>query len=393
MLTQELRALARRHPAALALPSPLLQTLVRAPVVSVEAAPFEAGRVALLATALEHVASTVQPGGAVRTGGASEAPYAAPPPADAPTRSALQRQERALKKMAQTLPRLLDEVRSGGPGGSEGVRRYAEFAVRAAALLLSRLPFVLCANSSVMLGCLIDLLLAEGAASAPYSACVHPELDGVLGGLCRIARDHNSEFRSSVRKLGQGFLFPEDGARTSGAHGAGGARGVHGAGAHANEGEAKDPGMSALFRPHQDPGQSALILALIKPHRHMARELVVKDLLLPRCLLPATLPSAFSELSNCATVAYKALFTVLQLLKALGRAPNALDSEDAKLATMAVLPVLAHSALRCTGLSGPECHYNKALRTTIFFTLFKLQVKAPGSTRSVLQLLIAEQVC
>jgi hypothetical protein len=273
------------------------------------------------------------------------------------------------------------------------VRRYAEFAVRAAALLLSRLPFVLCANSSVMLGCLIDLLLAEGAASAPYSACVHPELDGVLGGLCRIARDHNSDFRSSVRKLGQGFLFPEDGARTSGAHGAGGARGVHGAGAHANEGEAKDPGMSALFRPHQDPGQSALILALIKPHRHMARELVVKDLLLPRCLLPATLPSAFSELSNCATVAYKALFTVLQLLKALGRAPNALDSEDAKLATMAVLPVLAHSALRCTGLSGPECHYNKALRTTIFFTLFKLQVKAPGSTCSVLQLLIAEQVC
>ena len=170
MLTQELRALARRHPAALALPSPLLQTLVRAPVVSVEAAPFEAGRVALLATALEHVANTVQPGGAVWTGGASEAPYAAPPPADAPTRSALQRQERALKKMAQTLPRLLDEVRSGGPGGpngpngpngSEGVRRYAEFAVRAAALLLSRLPFVLCANSSVMLGCLIDLLLAE----------------------------------------------------------------------------------------------------------------------------------------------------------------------------------------------------------------------------------------
>ena len=126
----------------------------------------------------------------------------------------------------------------------------------------------------------------------------------------------------------------------------------------------------------------------------MARELIVKDLLLPRCLLPATMPSTYSEQSNCATVAHKALLTVDQLLKALGGAPNALDSEDAKLAT-AVLPVLAHSALRCTGLSGPECHYIKALRMAIFSTLFKLQVKAPGavsgSMRSVLQLLVTEQ--
>ena len=250
MLTQELRALAGRHPAALTLPSPLLHTLVRAPVVSVEAASFEAGRVALLATALEHVANAVQPGGA------SEAPSAAPPPVDAPTRSALQCQERALKKMAQTLPRLLDEVRSGGSGGSaggpggsggsEGVRRYAEFAVRAAALLLGQLPFVLCANSSVMLGCLIDLLLTEGAVSAPYSACVHTQLDAVLGGLCRIARDHSSDFRTAVRKLGQGFLFPEEGARhSSGVHGAGGASGVHGAGAGTGTNEAKDPLMTS----------------------------------------------------------------------------------------------------------------------------------------------------
>ena len=68
----------------------------------------------------------------------------------------------------------------------------------------------------------------------------------MLGGLCRIARDHSSDFRTAVRKLGQGFLFPEEGARhSSGVHGAGGASGVHGAGAGTGTNEAKDPLMTS----------------------------------------------------------------------------------------------------------------------------------------------------
>ena len=85
--------------------------------------------------------------------------------------------ESSLKQMVQFMPKMISELSSTGGGGhghgrppavapvSEACARYCELAVGVGGLLLSRLPHVLCQNSGVTVGTLIEKVLTPPALS------------------------------------------------------------------------------------------------------------------------------------------------------------------------------------------------------------------------------------
>ena len=85
--------------------------------------------------------------------------------------------ESSLKQMVQFMPKMISELSSTGGGGhghgrppavapvSAACARYCELAVGVGGLLLSRLPHVLCQNSGVTVGTLIEKVLTPPALS------------------------------------------------------------------------------------------------------------------------------------------------------------------------------------------------------------------------------------
>ena len=477
-LSRQLKGLAARH-SFLAQQSPLLGALAAASAIPLGHAAFGEQRSGLLMRTLEHLASTLQP-----------APEGAAPSAQ--LKLQLERHERVLKKMAQLLPRLVEEAvgvasygnqrqsvaiggnqprlveeavgvasynqvqssaikcnqvqssaikcnqaqssavgvhsygaalgpssalpthaaigsgragagggaggggrggggRGGGGGGRGGAvpagtvpalpqpstvpetaKKYTDLAVRVAGLLLARLPWVLCSGSGVMLDTLVTFLLQTR--HAPHAqARVHASIDGVLGGLLRIARHHEGKFQLNAKKLASEFLFLENGHGGPAAHGGGGGGAAGGT-----------------------EGKRHFLAALAKPRRHALRQLLLTALLLPRCLLPPPSPVArsFSELCNCASAVLGSLKTLKELLEAMKLAASgSLETADASTLVSRVLPALAHGTLRCVGLSGPECVLASQLRS-VTFAVLELPVgnaAAPSAPpRSVLQLLVSE---
>ena len=194
-LTTELRSIAQLDKAAAVPVSPLMHTLsLTTPSASFEH--FVAERDALLSTVIGGLASQLPPLPPL------------PPDADSKRQQQQQQQqqqhkdhEERIKKMAQLLPKLLEECvgsqplphhhhqpqqqqqrpaggRGGGSvgGGRGGVStsvatgrpskaavKYADFAVQLAGLLLSKLPHVMCANTGVAGRTLVDLVVSASS--------------------------------------------------------------------------------------------------------------------------------------------------------------------------------------------------------------------------------------
>lgn len=341
-LTAVLRDIGEKNDAGVQDRSLLLRALINAPR-SPTLKQFVDGRTALLLSVIEHMATRL--------------PVGSFNPRDAGY------QERALKKMLQLLPKLLEELEPsrGGRGGSmapasgrgssgggrdggsashmEVSARYATFAMQLAGRLLSRLPHVLCSNSSVGATTVVDLMV--GPLARMCRSEVNAHLRGVLGGLSQVAKSHAGEYQHNSKRLIKAFLTV-------------------------------------------DVKNSPLLNALAEPSLSGPRHLAAM-LLGQRTIIPDDRQTNNAVLRERIQIALHALDHFQSLYPSQG-AP--LGSTDVNTIIDHVLPTLALAAARCLLLTGPQCRLASRLHEVTKMLLSYSVVPVPSGAKVVIHTLV-----